>query len=458
MSKELLDLLAKIKAKKQEVKDLTEEGKIAEAKEAKKELIELNDKFELLADLDEDEQKEAEDKAKKKATNKAKKVSIAFVGVMKSILKKETPKEEDLELYDAMSEGTKKDGGYLVPEDIRTEVKELRRSEDALEELVNVETVTTLSGSRVIEKDADHTPFDNVDEAEDFPEENTPEFENVEYKCKKKGGILKLTAELLADSAENILKYIRKWIAKKSKATRNALIVKTLNEAGAGNEVVISDLDDLKDIFNTMLDPAIALSSGVLTNQDGFNFLDKIKDEKGNYILQPDPTQPTKRLLFGIYPVKVASKKTYKNVNYDEGKAAPIICGDLKEAITIFDREQMTIDLSDIPYWKSDHTGVKVRERLDIQQVDASAFVFGVVPITESATTEETTETTTTEETTEETTETTPLTAEQLAEMTKAQILAAATEAGYELDVTESNTKEEIIAAYLAAAEAAANA
>lgn len=454
MSKELLDLLAKIKAKKQEVKDLTKEGKIAEAKAAKKELVELNDKFELLADLDEEEQQEAKEKAEKGESNKAKKVAIAFVGVMKSILKKEQPKEADLELYDAMSEGTKKDGGYLVPEDIRTEVKELRRSDVALEELVNVEPVTTLSGSRVIEKDADYTPFDNVDEAAEFPEESTPEFENIEYKCKKKGGILKVTAELLADSAENVLAYLKKWITKKSRATRNALIINKIIAMTTGDEVEISGLDDLKDIFNVSLDPAIALSSGVLTNQYGFNFLDKIKDEDGKYIIQPNPAEPTQKLLFGAYPITVVANKALANIDYDEGKAAPIVCGDLKEAITIFDREQMTIEMSNQAgdLWGKDQTGVKVRERLDIQAVDSTAIVMGVVPVTEANAPAENTETT------EETTETTPLTAEQLAEMTKAQILAAAVEAGYELEVTESNTKEEIIAAYLAAAEAAANA
>ena len=449
-----MDLLAKIKAKKQSVKDLTKEGKIAEAKAAKKELIELNDKFELLADLDEEEQQEAKEKAEKGESNKAKKVAIAFVGVMKSILKKEQPKEADLELYDAMSEGTKKDGGYLVPEDIRTEVKELRRSYVALEELVNVEPVTTLSGSRVIEKDADYTPFDNVDEAAEFPEESTPEFENIEYKCKKKGGILKVTAELLADSAENVLAYLKKWITKKSRATRNALIINKIIAMTTGEEVEISGLDDLKDIFNVSLDPAIALSSGVLTNQYGFNFLDKLKDEDGKYIIQPNPAEPTQKLLFGAYPITVVANKALANIDYDEGKAAPIVCGDLKEAITIFDREQMTIEMSNQAgdLWGKDQTGVKVRERLDIQAVDSTAIVMGVVPVTEANAPAENTETT------EETTETTPLTAEELAEMTKAQILAAAVEAGYELEVTESNTKEEIIAAYLAAAEAAANA
>mgnify|MGYP000146360246 CR=1 FL=1 len=55
-----------------------------------------------------------------------------------------------------------------IPEDIRTDIIELRRSSDNLEQYVNVEGVTTKTGTRNIEVDAESTPFDNVDEAADF--------------------------------------------------------------------------------------------------------------------------------------------------------------------------------------------------------------------------------------------------------------------------------------------------
>ena len=74
-----------------------------------------------------------------------------------------------------MNEGKDEDGGLTVPKDIKTAIKELRRSEDALETLVNVEPVKTLSGSRVIERYADQTPFDNIDEAAEFPDVSTPQ-------------------------------------------------------------------------------------------------------------------------------------------------------------------------------------------------------------------------------------------------------------------------------------------
>ena len=58
--------------------------------------------------------------------------------------------------------------GVTIPEDIRTDIIELRRSSDNLEQYVNVEGVITKTGTRNIEVDAESTPFDNVDEAADF--------------------------------------------------------------------------------------------------------------------------------------------------------------------------------------------------------------------------------------------------------------------------------------------------
>ncbi|WP_432291569.1 phage major capsid protein [Clostridium baratii] len=384
MNKELRELLDKIKDKKAEVKNLVNENKLEEAKAAKDELKKLSDKFDLLYDLEEEKQEKDKENIKDKAKERdkisnGKKEINAFVNAIKARLTESNISDEDKEILNQMSEGSPADGGLTVPQDIRTAVKELRRGEDALEELVNVETVTTLSGSRVIEVNSEETPFDNIDEKADFPEVDTPQFKQIEYKVKKKGGTLKVTRELIQDSTENIQAYLRKWIAKKAKVTRNFLIIKKMDEVTAGKEKAISTLDDLKDIFNVELDPAIALTSSVITNQDGFNYLDKLKDSEGKYIIQPDPSQKTKFLLFGIYPIKKISNKTLKTT---DGKA-PVYCGDLKELITIFDRETLSIEMNTQgdSYWNKDLAGIKVRERLDIKDVDTEAVVKGQITL-----------------------------------------------------------------------------
>lgn len=444
MNEELKKLLDSIKNKKQEVKDLCKAGKIEDAAKAKEELKDLQAQFDLLYDLEADkldgmEGKVAEGTAKK-VLDKTKNIANAFVNAIKAAVGKGALSDEDKEILNSMNEGTDEDGGLTVPKDIRTAVKELRRSEDALENLVNVERVSTLSGSRVIERYADQTPFDNVDEAAQFPEVSTPQFEKIEYKVKKKGGILKVTQELLSDTAENIIGYLKKWIAKKAKATRNFMIVAKIREITKDAEVSVEGLDELKKIFNILLDPAIALTAGVVTNQDGYNWLDTLKDKDGKYILQPDPTKPTSTLLFGKYPVKKVSNKTMPSVAVEGGFKVPIVCGDLKEAITIFDRETLTVDISSSAgdLWGKDQTGIKVRERLDIQSVDEEAIIMAEHLIVTDSDGNGT------------------YTDAELEAMTKEQILATGTQLGYKMTATKANTKDEIKADFLAQQTAAA--
>lgn len=404
MNKEMQKLLKQITDKKNAVKSLANEGKMEEAKAAKRELIALQDKFNLLADLEDDDLdgiKDSLDNGRAKditagATDpKAKKSNVvkAFVNIVKAGFMKKEPSEGDVKVYkDALTSDATPDAdeemgiGVTIPDDIRTDIIELRRSEDNIEQYINVEGVTTKSGSRNIEVDADSTPFDNVDEAADFPEMDEPEFKKITYAIKKKGGILKITAELFEDTAANIMGYINKWIAKKTKATRNAMILKVINTMTTGKEVVISNIDGIKDVFNVKLDPAIATSSMVITNQNGYNYLDKLKDTDGKYILQPNPTQPTQMLLFGAYPIVKVSNKVVKSTEIKSGETMtgykhPVYMGDLKEAVTLFDRNVITIDMNDkaAGLWEKDMTGIKVRDRFDVQPVDVAAVIKGEI-------------------------------------------------------------------------------
>ena len=422
------DVAAEIEQKKSEVKAALENNDIAGAKAKKAELDDLQAKFDILDQMEKDELEAIEGEVisgqAKPIVKKAGNVAKAFVNAIRAGFKKEPVSKDDIEILNAgMKEGTDEDGGLTVPEDVSTTIREMRRAEDALETLVNIEKVTNVKGSRVYEVNADSVPFDTVEEGGEFPEADTPRLKKVEYAIRKFGGILKTTYELLQDSTENILSFLQKWIAKKTKATRNALILKKLGEITDGKEVEITGIDGLKDVFNVKLDPAIAAGAKVITNQSGFNWLDKLKDSDGNYILQKDPTQATKKLLFGEYPVVKLSNKTLKT---PENGKIPMFCGRLEEAITLFDREMMTIDISTVAadLWGKDQTGLKVRERLDCQAIDEEAIVKAVIP-----------------------TEPKKYTNEELAAMTIDQIKAIAQERGYNITKT---VKEEIITEFIA--------
>ncbi|HDR4464898.1 TPA: phage major capsid protein [Bacillus cereus] len=386
MPKELRELLNKIQNKKAAARELLAQKKLEEAEQLTNEIKDLQKEFDIASALYEDEKNNIPTDPIPQPQNNTVKPADAFVNAMKAAVGKHKLTDDEKEVLNAttMTEGVPSDGGLTVPKDIRTAIKELRRSApDALENYVNVESVSTLTGSRVIEVEADYIPFDNIDEAADFPEMESPKFEDIQFAVKKKGGILKFSKELLADTAENIQGYVRKWTGKKSKATRNALILKAINDNFGTTKVPVSKVDDLKDIFNVKLDTAFETTAIAIMNQDAFNYLDKLKDSDGKYILQPDPTMATRKLLFGKYPIVVLSNKTLKTDS--KTKKVPMYFGDLKEAITVFDREALFIEFSEqaLDLWGKDLVGMKVRERLDVKPVDKKALVVGELTLAE---------------------------------------------------------------------------
>lgn len=293
---------------------------------------------------------------------------------------------EDREVLEArnLTSGIDEDGGCLIPVDQQTEINELKRTFTPLRTLVTVESVRTLSGSRVLEKDAEHTPLEKFTEADvDGIKETTgPKFVPVSYKIENYGGILPIPRTLLQDQTANLRGYLNRWLAKKAVATENSLIINVLKTL---TKVAVSTLDDIKDIMDVTLDPSISAISKVVTNQDGFNYLNKLKDSQGNYLLEKDPKVPTKKLLNGR-EIIVLSNRTLASTGTTE-KKAPLIIGSLTDAIVLFDREAIELKSTDVggDAFKKNRIDMRAIMRLDVKKFDSEAVVFGEIPITGAA-------------------------------------------------------------------------
>ena len=279
-----------------------------------------------------------------------------------------------------MNEGAGEAGGFIVPTDEQTKINELKRALNPLSALVRVENVNTMSGTRVLEKASDMTPFASVAELAAIGEIDGPKFTQVKYAIKKFAGILPISEELLADSDQNLLAYVNGWLAKKSVATENAQILAVLK---THTKAPLTNLDGIKELLNVTLDPTISLMSSVLTNQDGFNFLDKQKDTDGRYLLQPNPLDSTQKLLFGK-PVTVVSNKVLPtDTSVASTKKAPVIIGSFTDAVVLFDRQATTLTGTSVggDAWKRDSYDVKAVTRIDVQKFDDKAVVFGELTI-----------------------------------------------------------------------------
>lgn len=277
-----------------------------------------------------------------------------------------------------LSEGAGEDGGYIVPEDITTAINELKNTVDNLEQYVNVQPVSTNKGARTLEKRADSTPFAPLSEYGDpnaMEEMDSPKFDRISYEIEDYAGFLPVPNDLLADTDQALENYLRNWIAKKSKATRNKLILDVINKL---DKTDFADYQAIKTALNVDLDPAHAQNAVIYTNQDGFNYLDHLEDGNGRPLLQPDPTDATRKLFDGK-PVVVLSNKTIKTA---DGKA-PVIVGDLNEAVVFWDRKQMSIDMTKEGgnAWRSNTTEFRAIERDDVKLWDDEAVVYGQMTV-----------------------------------------------------------------------------
>ena len=368
MTKEMRELYNSIKAKKEEAKALVLENKIEEAKEMKNEIASMTEKYDLMNELYEEEKKEIENKMENKIENKVEKsYEEKFLNSLK------------VKFQNGMSEGVDQDGGYTVPQDIQTKINELREAKDSLQNLIKVEKVNTLAGSRVFKKRGNTTGFVKVGENGTITEKDTPKFTTLDYKVDKYAGFFKMTNELLADSSENVKNTLIDWIGNESRITRNKLILEALD---AKEKTAIASIDDIKKALNVTLDPAFLVNAVVVTNQEGFNYLDTLVDGNGNYILQADITNASVRRLFGKYPVHVISSK---DLPMAEGKA-PIIIGDLKEACVMFDRQTLSIMASNTAgdAFLSDVTLFRAIEREQVKMRDEEAIVYGQITVNAS--------------------------------------------------------------------------
>ncbi|WP_242322150.1 phage major capsid protein, partial [Bacillus cereus group sp. BfR-BA-01393] len=128
----------------------------------------------------------------------------------------------------ALSENSGKDGGYIVPEDITTTINQLKQTVDNLEQYVNVQPVSTNKGARTLEKRAASTPFAPLSEYGNpnaMQEIASPQFDRLPYVIEDYAGFLPVPNDLLNDTDQALEAYLRQWIAKKSIATRNYLIL-----------------------------------------------------------------------------------------------------------------------------------------------------------------------------------------------------------------------------------------
>lgn len=389
MNKKMRELLAKIENKQNLVKGYMEgENKdVAKAKEILEEIKALKEEYEVekaifesekeTNKLSEEETKEVAKTIEKHKEDEGKEdTTKAFAKAVKTMVNK------------TLNEGVPESGGYTVPEDIVTKVERLRETKESLIDLVSVKKVNTDKGQETYKKRSQATGFGSIEEGGKIPKAGKPQFSRISWAVTKYGGYMPVTNELLEDSDEDIESFMTEWLADESRVTRNKIIMAVINKKA---KTKLEGLDDIKKALNVTLGANFKSTSMIITNDDGLQYLDTLKDKDGKYLLQPNPADPMQlRLCAGATTVAV---KVYSNetIPTTENKI-PFIIGDLKEAVKFYDRKQLTLMASQVAVvgsgedalnaFEEDLTLIRGIEREDAELRDEKAFVNGYIEVT----------------------------------------------------------------------------
>ena len=379
MNKKMREILAKIQEKTAEAKGYMVEGEnkdVAKATAIMDEVDTLKAEYETEKRIFEAEKAEgapSEEQVEAKAQEKA----------VDPVEKFGRDARAGFRLDKTMNEGTAADGGYTVPEDIVTKVEAYRESKFSLLSMVRRVKVNTNKGQRTFKKRSQQTGFTKVGEGGKIGAKATPQFERIAYEIEKYAGYFPVTNEVLADSDANLGNVLIEWIGDESRVTANNLI---LEQIATKEAVDLVDLDGIKKTINVTLGQAFKNTTKIITNDDGLQYLDTLKDGNERYLLAPNPGDVmgmTLQVGAQRIPVEVVPNADMPT----NGGKVPFIIGDLYEGIVYWDRAQMNIKISDVAVvgelnaYEEDLTLYRAIEREDVTVRDTEAFVNGYITV-----------------------------------------------------------------------------
>lgn len=267
--------------------------------------------------------------------------------------------------------------GYILPQDIKTLIQEKIRQYKSFREVLGYIPTTALTGSFPVENFETLTGLVDFTDGTDGEDTKDIKFTNVSFALKEKATFIKLSNTLLKMTDNALINYVADCFAKKAVITENTMAIATLKKDKSAK--AIADWKALKSSTNKDLDPAVLYGMCYVTNQDGYDVLDSALDTTGRPVLQPMPTDPTKKTFMG-YPIHVFSNAMLPTVE----TKAPIFYGNLEEAVKFVDNDDYAFATSEHAGFMSNTTVARVIEHVDVVQVDKSdkIYIYGEITIT----------------------------------------------------------------------------
>lgn len=238
-------------------------------------------------------------------------------------------------ILDALQEGTDSEGGYLVPEEFNDTLIQALEENNVMRQLCRV--ITTTNDRLIPIVTAHGTAAWTAEEAAATESDET--FGQTSISAYKATRLIKVSNELLADSAFDIASYLASEFGRSFGVLEEAAFISGdgtnkptgllaatggVSSAGTTASATAITFDELADLYYSIKTPYRA-NGAFLAADSTVKALRKIKDTNGQYIWQPSVTMGTPDMLYGrpVYtspsmPALAASAKSivFGDFNY----------------------------------------------------------------------------------------------------------------------------------------------
>lgn len=364
MNKRMREIQASIQAITKEVEGLTtgETKDLDTAEQKLAEIAELQKEFDIL------ERAEQAKKAGVPAEPVTPEKASGLKAMAKIIGKKALTEEEK-----ALVTGGANGENFLIPDDVKAEINELRKSYVSARSIVTVENTDALAGSVNYEAG---TPSELVDfeDGEDIDASAAPSFVQKKFAIGWKGALIPISRILIGSEKGGLMSYIDRWFVKRAILTENAKIFEALKAGYAeGTPKAVAGWKALKKSINKDLDPSALIGGVIVTNQSGFTALDEEEDKDGRPVLQANPANPTQKLFQGL-PIVVFPDAQLPNI---DDSHFPVIYGDTKAGATFVEHTGLEFNLSEHFFFGKNQNCLRVIEGFDVMSTDTGAYIYG---------------------------------------------------------------------------------
>ena len=302
----------------------------------------------------------------RKAENVAPTATDEYAGAFWNMIRNQG---DQFAVRNALSVGEDTEGGYTVPDEFERKLIQALEENNIFRQLATV--IRTNSGTRKIPIANDTMEAQWIDEGEEIPETNT-KFGQTTLSAYKLGTMIKISNELLHDSAFDLASYIAaRFGVCMGNAEERAFftgdgdkkplgILADVGGAELGVTAEAEDLvtfDEIFDLYYSLKSP-YRRSAQFVCNETLLLQLMKLKDKNDNYIWKPSLDVAKPDTILGR-PIRTSS--------FMPGIAAGekvLLFGDLKN-YWVADRQNRTFRRLNELYARTDQVGFLTTQRVD---------------------------------------------------------------------------------------------